>query len=371
MIFGAALIEIRRYALRLAALGVLCISGYPSFAAPLQGARITHIVKDVKTVDEGKPPRPSNLNELVDGGRAVRTGIESRTELLFGDQTLTRLGPNSHFTFSDGNRDMSVSKGSFLLQVPKGVGGAKIQTAAVTAAITGTTIIFEIGPLFTTLFVIEGKCLLTANADRQQRRQPVTSGQMVRIRNNATEVPSPSDFNLENYVRDSVLLGNAWGVGLDRREIGAAIAEQNRRRNAGIGTLRVEGLVLVNKLPKPDGTPIRPGDVVQTKPGQTAEVVLPNGGRIFIYSNTRIRIGGGGVNPATPIVIYGRAETQGLSKPPGELPDENPLPNLTLYGVGTLPIGGSSAPNGRVLSLVLPGGFIGFFDATGRLIHLQ
>ena len=33
-----------------------------------------------------------------------------------------------------------------LLQVPKGLGGAKIHTAAVTAAITGTTIMMDIAP---------------------------------------------------------------------------------------------------------------------------------------------------------------------------------------------------------------------------------
>jgi cyclopropane fatty-acyl-phospholipid synthase-like methyltransferase len=63
--------------------------------------------------------------------------------LLFRDQTLTRLGADTFFSFTQGTRDLTLERGTLLLQVPKGRGGARIRTAAVTASITGTTILLE------------------------------------------------------------------------------------------------------------------------------------------------------------------------------------------------------------------------------------
>ncbi|MEO6787005.1 MAG: hypothetical protein ABI318_12805, partial [Chthoniobacteraceae bacterium] len=60
-----------------------CVTSHASHAAPLTGARITTIVNAVLTVEPGKAPRKSALNEFVDARKAIRTGIDSRTELLF------------------------------------------------------------------------------------------------------------------------------------------------------------------------------------------------------------------------------------------------------------------------------------------------
>jgi hypothetical protein len=80
----------------------------------------------------------------VTGGTAVRTGVESRSELTFPDRTLTRLGAQTIFSFQQGTRTINVGgDGAILLHVPKNSGGAKINSAAVTAAITGTTVVLE------------------------------------------------------------------------------------------------------------------------------------------------------------------------------------------------------------------------------------
>src|SRR5690349_11606963 len=93
-----------------------------SFAGPLTEARVTKIINDVKVVE---PPaqRAARLNDLIHGERALTTGIKSRSELLFQDNTLTRLGPESYFSFKGGTRDMTLDRGTMLLQVPKGLGG--------------------------------------------------------------------------------------------------------------------------------------------------------------------------------------------------------------------------------------------------------
>jgi hypothetical protein len=112
-------------------------------AEELKEARVTQIVRDVKLLPEQASPRPATVNDSVRDGTAVRTGVQSRSELTFTDQTITRLGANTLFSFKEGTRVMDLGEGAMLFQVPKGSGGATIRTAAVTAAITGTTGIGE------------------------------------------------------------------------------------------------------------------------------------------------------------------------------------------------------------------------------------
>ena len=93
----------------------------------------------------------------VRNGTAVRTGVESRAELTFTDQTLARLGANTIFSFSGGTRHLELSGGAMLLRVPKDAGGAQINTVAVTAAITGTTVMLEFHPdAFIKFIILEG-----------------------------------------------------------------------------------------------------------------------------------------------------------------------------------------------------------------------
>jgi len=112
----------------------------------LTEARVTRIIREVLLLPEQAAPHPAALQDAVRGGTAIRTGADSRTELTFPDQTLARLGANTVFSFSGGTRALDLGGGAMLLHVPKGAGGAKISTAAVTAAITGTTVLIEYHP---------------------------------------------------------------------------------------------------------------------------------------------------------------------------------------------------------------------------------
>lgn len=115
-----------------------------AIAGPLKEARVTQIIKEVNLLPQKGAARPAVVTDSVVDGTAVKTGVESRTELTFTDQTLTRLGAQTIFTFRGGTRTLDVGgNGAILLNVPKNSGGAKINTAAVTAAITGTTVVLE------------------------------------------------------------------------------------------------------------------------------------------------------------------------------------------------------------------------------------
>ncbi|MDQ2659818.1 MAG: FecR family protein, partial [Verrucomicrobiota bacterium] len=112
-------------------------------AAPLQEARVTQVIKDVKLLPNEAAPRPAAVNDQINARTAVRTGADSRTELTFSDFTIARLGANTIFSVNEGTRTIDLGGGAILVRVPKNSGGAKISTAAVTAAITGTTMMAE------------------------------------------------------------------------------------------------------------------------------------------------------------------------------------------------------------------------------------
>ena len=130
----------------LAALTLSLLCGTGLSATVLKKAEVTAMINEVKLLEPGSGERGAKIKDVVEGKTGVKTGIKSRAELLFQDKTLTRLGANTLFSFSEGTRDLELENGTMLLQCPKGVGGAKIRTAAVTAAITGTTILLEYSP---------------------------------------------------------------------------------------------------------------------------------------------------------------------------------------------------------------------------------
>ena len=109
-------------------------------------ARVTQVVQDVKVVPSGAAARPAAVNETVHKGSAVQTGTQSRSELTFQDQSITRLGEKTIFSVGGDARSIELGSGQFLLYVPKKAGGAKVKMGSVTAAITGTTVLGNVNP---------------------------------------------------------------------------------------------------------------------------------------------------------------------------------------------------------------------------------
>jgi hypothetical protein len=106
-------------------------------ADELKEAKVTQIIQDVRVLPSGAAPRPAAINDDVRQGTAVKTGIQSRSELTFKDQTITRLGEKTIYSPGAGVRTIDMGSGQFLLYVPKKSGGAKVKMGPVTAAITG------------------------------------------------------------------------------------------------------------------------------------------------------------------------------------------------------------------------------------------
>ncbi|MEY2546472.1 MAG: hypothetical protein QOG48_1589, partial [Verrucomicrobiota bacterium] len=140
------------------------VSALPVNARPFSEAHVTKIINEVKLVDPSEASRAAKLDDVVRDKVAVETGAKSRSELQFEDKTLTRIGPETSFSFAAGTRDLTLDRGTMLLQVPKAHGGATIHSAMVTASITGTTVMLkhQPGKVFKAL-VLEGSMRVSMN----------------------------------------------------------------------------------------------------------------------------------------------------------------------------------------------------------------
>jgi hypothetical protein len=128
-----------RIVLLIASLVFAFASGLPNKvnADELRESKVTQVIQDVRMLPSNASSRPAALNDSVRQGTAVQTGVQSRSELTFKDQTITRLGEKTIFSVGEGSRTINLGSGQFLLSVPKKVGGAKVKAGVVTAAITG------------------------------------------------------------------------------------------------------------------------------------------------------------------------------------------------------------------------------------------
>ncbi len=191
---------------------VLCLLGVAlSFAqtghsAPLTEARVTKIINDVKIIDPSAVAHPARLDDVIKGDLGLKTGIKSRSELLFQDDTLTRIGPESYFSFKPGTRDMVLERGTMLLQVPKNIGGAKIHSGAITASITGTTIMMEHIPNRSLkVLVLEGSLRLSIDGKIGDSLL-LLPGRMIIMPPKATRIPDPVTVDLKKIVSTSGLV---------------------------------------------------------------------------------------------------------------------------------------------------------------------
>src|SRR5438876_4862769 len=207
---------------------------HQSVAGPLTSAEVTKIINRVSVIDPAKGGHPAAVRDVIKDDLGLQTGVKSRSELLFQDNTLTRIGAETFFSFKTGTRDMTLEKGSMLLQVPKGLGGAEIHTAAVTAAITGTTIMMEYSPgQYLKVLVLEGSLRLSRNGSFGDL-VVLHPGKMVIMRPDAKKIPDPIDVDLAEIVTTSTLVNFPGGDILPSMSlIQAAISDQTKEMAKG------------------------------------------------------------------------------------------------------------------------------------------
>ena len=87
---------------------------------------------------------------------------------------------------------MELGGGAMLLRVPKNAGGAKITTSAVTAAITGTTVMMQYDPKgYAKFVVLEGTACMSVTGN-PAACVPVKAGQLLSVKVNPPPTSLPN-----------------------------------------------------------------------------------------------------------------------------------------------------------------------------------
>ena len=218
-----------------------------AIATDLDQARVTQVVQDVKVLPSSGAARAAAVNETVHKGSAVQTGVKSRSELTFQDQSITRLGEKTIFNVGGGARTIELGSGQFLLYVPKNSGGAKVKMGSVTAAITGTTVLGNVQPNGIVEFtVLEGSANVKLDSVGQCVR--IHAGQKVTYDPITGRLGDPVDVDLQKQLGTPLVsdFRQLPSAGLINREI-----ELRGRANEDLArAISVSGATIATATPE-------------------------------------------------------------------------------------------------------------------------
>ena len=84
------------------------------------------------------------LNDKVVSNTQVGTGEQSMCELSLDDKSVTRIGANAVFSFVEQERLVKCDKGTFLVSKDPETETVTVTTGSVTAAVNGSTVVFDV-----------------------------------------------------------------------------------------------------------------------------------------------------------------------------------------------------------------------------------
>ncbi len=235
-----------------AALVAGLISSFSSAkGATLDRSTFTEVVNRVTVLDATThQSRSAHERDLFVAPEVLRTGPDSRAELVAPDQTVTRVGANTIFSFARNSREMELQKGSLLFQSPAGQGGGQIRTQAASAAVLGTTLIVSAtkeGAMKVLLLEGHGKVTLPGGATRT-----LHAGQLVLVQ--AGHIGPVLEFSLREEATKARLVKSFKARLPSQDKI--LRAERAQQRDIDQGRLVPRG----RPLPPPrDGRPLPPG----------------------------------------------------------------------------------------------------------------
>ncbi len=212
------------------ALGCLTALG----AIDLKESKFTQVVNDVQiisTADNSK--HAASVDGLFKMPDVLRTGPGSRAELVAADNTITRVGANTIFSFDAATRSIHLEQGSLLFNTPRGKGGGSIHTAAATAAVLGTTIIVVTTPsggfkVLTLEGTAEVKFLSGLN-------RTIHAGQLIFVLPGS--LPGPNlTFRLDQQVAGSRLVTGFHKPLPSRQKVNVQISRQAKQIASGKAT---------------------------------------------------------------------------------------------------------------------------------------
>lgn len=195
---------------------ILCLASVETLslchaAADLKQSKLTQVVNDVRIISaDSQSEKTAGVNDLFKMPDILRTGSGSRAELVAADETVTRVGANTIFSFDPANRTVNLKQGSLLFHSPHGKGGGTIHTGSATASVLGSTLIVtttESGGF--KVLALEDSAEIKLPNGRKVKLNP---GQMTFILPGGNQLSPIIIFRLDSLTANSLLVkgfGNA------------------------------------------------------------------------------------------------------------------------------------------------------------------
>jgi hypothetical protein len=240
-------------------------------AAEGKHARVTEVIRDVRLLSGQAAGRPAVVNDAVREGTAVRTGTDSRAELMFSDQTLTRLGSNTVFSFGAAAHTYNLGSGAILMTAPKETGTVKISSEAASCAVSGFTGIWEShSKSWNKVLIFEGNGDVWLKNNPSDHRH-MHSAQILVFPPNATVLPQPQEFDVCKAISNGFLI---TGFSHKLPSWPLLVAECDRQRTEPATSQLIDPTshdtidqsIFARPTPPPPPRPTPDGDLLKRRP---------------------------------------------------------------------------------------------------------
>jgi hypothetical protein len=144
------------------------------------------------------------LNDKIESNTQIGTGEQSMCELSLDDKSVTRIGANAIFSFTEKDRLVKCDKGTFLVSKDPETETITVTTGSVTAAISGSTVVLDVKDDATHIAVAETTKGVIVT-DKNGKSMTLQSGEGISATPNGMTSSSPKSVDVKDLTSSSPL----------------------------------------------------------------------------------------------------------------------------------------------------------------------
>jgi hypothetical protein len=144
------------------------------------------------------------LNDKIESNTQVGTGEQSMCELSLDDKSVTRIGANAIFSFTEKERLIKCDKGTFLVSKDPETETITLTTGSITAAISGSTVVLDVKDDATHIAVAETTKGVIVT-DKNGKSMTLQSGEGISATPNGMTSSSPKSVDIKDLTSSSPL----------------------------------------------------------------------------------------------------------------------------------------------------------------------
>jgi hypothetical protein len=177
---------------------------HKAFSAPVNGARITYMSKEVRLRTAPHGLEPAALGDILSAGVTIDNGAKARSELTFGNRNVVRLGANTILSLKESGA-LELGEGAVFFQVPKS-SSTEITIGAISVASKGATGLLERNrDLYVKLLLLEGEVRVSL-AGQLGESMLMEPGQILIASPKATALPETAYFDIARAISTCQLI---------------------------------------------------------------------------------------------------------------------------------------------------------------------